>query len=280
MQSGQAAMPSWAGAAPQQPVPVPVAISTPVGMTQEQQQATEAAVNQLGAGVLSLEERLARLEAQMAQVYPTVGNLDTRLNGMAFTVEGINDMMGKMEEGIVNLATQASANQSNLDLFRQQMTASLSAAEATLTTSLNDLRTKVGHNESMTKHIEKAVSMMQSQPSKFNSSLSAGGNTSFMPWKHMMPSKFGSKVETWREWQEDVRGYFDSSKPGIKEVLQALENEDEEQGADFARREYLLMASEGPALWRALKNLTEIGSDAHRIVTGAPDEDGSLHGQS
>ena len=98
MQSGQAA-------APQQPVPVPVAISTPVGMTQEQQQATEAAVNQLGAGVLSLEERLARLEAQMAQVYPTVGSLDTRLNGLALTVEGINDMMGKMEEGIVNLAT-------------------------------------------------------------------------------------------------------------------------------------------------------------------------------
>ena len=97
MQSGQAAMPSGAGAAPQQSLPVPVAISTPVGMTPELQQATEVAVNHLGAGVLSLEERLARLEAQMAQVFPVVGNLDTRLSGLALTVEGINDTMGKME---------------------------------------------------------------------------------------------------------------------------------------------------------------------------------------
>ena len=36
------------------------------------------------------------------------------------------------------------------------------------------------------------------------------------------------------------------------------------------------MAMEGPALWRALKNLTEVGSDARRIVTGVPDEDGFL----
>ena len=70
----------------------------------------------------------------------------------------------------------------------------------------------------------------------------------------MMPSKFGNKVDTWREWQEDVRGYFDSSKAGIKEVFQALENEEEEQGVDFVMQEYPLMGHEGPALWRALKH--------------------------
>ena len=32
----------------------------------------------------------------------------------------------------------------------------------------------------------------------------------------------------------------------------------------------------GPALWRALKHLTEVGSDARRIVTSVPDEDGFL----
>ena len=102
------------------------------------------------------------------------------------------------------------------------------------------------------------------------------GSTNFVPWKHMTPPKFGNKVELWREWQEDVRGYFDGTKTVIREVLQALENEDEEQGSSFVRQEHAEFATEGPALWRALKNLTEVGSDARRIVTGVPDEDGFL----
>ena len=96
----------------------------------------------------------------------------------------------------------------------------------------------------------------------------------------MTPGKFGNKVELWREWQEDVRGYFDGSKPGVKEALQALENEDEEEGADFILREHPAMACEGPSLWRALKNLTEVGSDARRIVTAVADEDGFSHGRN
>ena len=92
----------------------------------------------------------------------------------------------------------------------------------------------------------------------------------------MTPVKFGNKVELWREWQEDVRGYFDGTRPGIREALQSLENEDEEQGTDFIKQEHPSVAAEGQALWRALKNLTEVGSDARRIVTGVPDEDGFL----
>ena len=46
----------------------------------------------------------------------------------------------------------------------------------------------------------------------------------------MTPPKFGSKVELWREWQEDVRGYLDATKPGIKDVLQAIEHEEQEEG--------------------------------------------------
>ena len=41
---------------------MPIAMNTPAGMMQEQQQATEAAVTQLAAGVLSVEERIVRLE--------------------------------------------------------------------------------------------------------------------------------------------------------------------------------------------------------------------------
>ena len=52
--------------------------------------------------------------------------------------------------------------------------------------------------------------------------------------------------------------------------------EDEEQGSSFIRQEHAEFAAEGPALWRALKNLTEVGSDARRIVTSVPDEDGFL----
>ena len=94
--------------------------------------------------------------------------------------------------------------------------------------------------------------------------------------ENMVPSRFGSKLERWREWQEDVRGYFDGTKRGIREALQALEHENEEQGIEFIRHEYPLMALEGQALWRALKSLTEEGTEARRIVTSVSEEDGSV----
>ena len=60
----------------------------------------------------------------------------------------------------------------------------------------------------------------------------------------MTPPKFGSKVELWREWQEHVRGYLDATKPGIKEVLQALKNEEQEEGLEFVQQEHAHMMGE------------------------------------
>ena len=217
--------PGWAAA--QQQMPVPIAISTP-GMTQAQQQVTEAAVTQLAAGVLGSEERLARLEAHAEHVAPNLTSMESRLQGLTNTVQSLSDTIGKMEEAFVNMMTQVTGTQSNLDTFRNQMTASLQTAEGTLTASLNNLAQKVGQNEIMIRQFESATSNSQGVR---QSAMTSTGSTNFVPWKHLTPTKFGNKVELWREWQEDVRGYFDGTKPGIREVLQTLENEDEKQGA-------------------------------------------------
>ena len=177
-----------------------------------------------------------------------------------------------MEEAMVSWLTQVTGSQSNLDAFKHQMTSSLTSAEGTLSSSLNALVQRVSQTETMIRNFENVVS---NSPGPRSSSGSPG-STNFVPWKHMTPTKFGNKVELWREWQEDVRGYFDGTKPGIKEVLQTFENEEEEQSFDFVAQEHPGMAQEGPSLWRALKNLTEVGSDARRIVTGVPEEDGLL----
>ena len=138
--------PGWAAA--QQQMPVPIAINTP-GMTQAQQQATEAAVTQLAAGVLGGEERLARLEAHAEHVAPSLTNMESKIQGLANTVQGLTDTISKMEEAFVNMLTQVTGTQSNLDVFKHQMTTRLRTAEGTLTTSLNNLAQKVSQSEAM-----------------------------------------------------------------------------------------------------------------------------------
>ena len=68
--------PGWHGAA-QVPVPAAVEISTPRGgMTQEERHATESAVTQLAAGVLSTEERISRLEVHADHTVAAMKNTD------------------------------------------------------------------------------------------------------------------------------------------------------------------------------------------------------------
>ena len=86
--------PGWP-AAGQPQAPTPIAINKPVGMTQEQQ-VTESAVNQLGAGVLSLQERITRLETFAGHATPTITNLEIRLKALGISTEGISDAMSKI----------------------------------------------------------------------------------------------------------------------------------------------------------------------------------------
>ena len=240
------------------------AISTPVGMTQEQQHITESAVTQIAAGVMSADERISQLEAEARRVAPVLSNMETMIQGMGSTTQSLTDTMAQMEETLVNMMKQITGTQSNLDAFKSHMTNSLAAAEGTLSSSLNGLTQKVQQNDNMIRQVE---AMISGSPGAGQASGTSTGGTNFLPWKNMVPSKFGHKPERWREWQEDVRGYFDGTKQGIREVLQSLENENEEQGIEFVRQRFPFMAPEGQALWRALKSLTDEGTEARRIVT-------------
>ena len=68
--------PGWHGAA-QIPVPAAVEINTPRGgMTHEERHATESAVMQLAAGVMSTEERISRLEVHADHTVAAIKNID------------------------------------------------------------------------------------------------------------------------------------------------------------------------------------------------------------
>ena len=130
-------------------------MNTPnVGMTQQQQVATEAAVTQLAAGVLTNEERIIRLEVHAGHVAPALASVETQVHGLTNTVQNLSDTMTKMEEVLVNMLTQVTGTQSNLDAFKNQMTTSLITAEGTLTASLNNLAQKVNQNEAMIRQVE------------------------------------------------------------------------------------------------------------------------------
>ena len=110
--------PGWAGAV-QASGPAPVEINTPRGgMTQHERQVTEAVVTQLAAGALSTEERIARLEAHANYAADAISKADGQLLGLANTVQSVSDATTKMEEALVNMVTQVTGTQSNLDLFK------------------------------------------------------------------------------------------------------------------------------------------------------------------
>ena len=149
-------------------------------MMQAQQQVTEAAVTQLAAGVLGVEERLTRLEAHAEHVAPNLTNIESRVQGLSNTVQSLSDTIAKMEEAFVNMLTQVIGTQSNLDAFKNQMTASLRTAEGTLTVSLNNLAQKVGQTEAMIRQVESVASNSQGTR---QSAMTSSGSTNFCAMK-------------------------------------------------------------------------------------------------
>ena len=174
--------PGWHGAAQ---IPVPVEINTPRGgMTHEERHATESAVTQLAAGVMSTEERISRLEVHADHTVTAIKNIEGQMLGMAGTVQSASDATSKIEEALVTMLTQLTGTQSNFEAFKQQMTSSLTRAEGTLSTSLNSLAHRVSQTEGMMKQMEQAMS---NQSSNFtggrSGSNSSPGSTNFIPWK-------------------------------------------------------------------------------------------------
>ena len=161
-----------------------IPIGTPAGMTQEQQNVTESAVTQLAVGVMSVEERIGRLETEAGRVAPALSDLDTRVQGIGGTAQSITDTMAKFEETMVNMLKQITGAQANLDAFKQQMTSSLTSAEGTLSTSLNGLAHRVSQTEGMIKQMEQAMSNQGSNLTGGRSGSNASpGSTNFIPWK-------------------------------------------------------------------------------------------------
>ena len=92
-------------------------------MTQEQQNVTESAVTQLAAGVMSVEERIGRLEAEAGRVAPALSDLEVRVQGIGGTAQSITDTMAKVEEAMVNMLTQITGTNVDLSKSRRNIVA-------------------------------------------------------------------------------------------------------------------------------------------------------------
>ena len=156
------------------------AISTPVGMTQEQQHITESVVTQIAAGVMSADEKISQLEVEARRVAPALVDMDTRIHGIGGTTQSLTDTMAQMEETMVNMLKQITGTQASLDSFKSHMTNSLAAAEGTLSSSLNGLTQKVQQNDAMIRQVE---SMMSNSAGMGQTPGSHTGSTSFLPLK-------------------------------------------------------------------------------------------------
>ena len=93
---------------------------------------------------------------------------------------------------------------------------------------------------------------------------------------NVTPKAFGNKEEHRREWVEEVRGYMDAVKPGMRDLLIAAEKERDTTVVDsaWACNKNMNLGQESIQVWRALKKLTEDHSEARQVVTSVPGEDG------
>ena len=98
----------------------------------------------------------------------------------------------------------------------------------------------------------------------------------FIPWKQLTPKPFGAKEDHWREWAEEFRDYLDAMKPGMKTILITAEKEPDNiiVNTAWAKLQNDLLGAESTNLWRALKKLTEEGTEARQVVSSVPGEDG------
>merc|ERR1712129_65699 len=129
---------------------------------------------------------------------------------------------GRIDSSIVGIVSETSKNQMELNSHKQNMESRLRTAEATLNSLIMALKARVDQHDQQFKQVEATMFQGGGKGASFQNA-----GTNFVPLKNMTPPKFGSKIETWREWQEDVRGYLDGTRPGIKDVLQAIENEEQ-----------------------------------------------------
>ena len=120
--------------------------------------------------------------------------------------------LGRVDSSIVGLVAETSKNYMELNNHKKDMESRLRTAETTLNSLILTLKSRVDQHDQLFRQVEATISHGGGKGDSFSSSV----GTSFVPLKNMTPPKFGSKIETWREWQEDVRGYLDGAKPGIK----------------------------------------------------------------
>ena len=76
----------------------------------------------------------------------------------------------------------------------------------------------------------------------------------------MTPSSLSGKEEKWREWIEEVRGFIEASKAGMKSLLMRIEKAQEQGGPvnkDWVTNNEPLLAGESDISWRSLEALTE-----------------------
>ena len=156
------------------------AISTPVGMTREQQHITESVVTQIAAGVMTADEKISQLEAEARRVAPKLADMEIRMQGLGGTAQSLTDTMAQMEETMVNMLKQITGTQASLDAFKSHMTNSLAAAEGTLSSSLSGQTQKVQQSDAMIRQVEAMVS--NSTGARQGPGMSTG-STNFLPWK-------------------------------------------------------------------------------------------------
>ena len=159
-----------------------------VGMTQQEQHVTQTAV-------MSLDERVARLEASMTIADGALQNVDARLNEAKIMDDRSMAELGRIDSSIVGIVAETSKNQMELNNHKKDMESRLMQAETTLNSLILALRSRVDQHDQLFKQVEATISQGGGRDSNVQSSI----GTNFVPLKSMTPPKFGSKIETWRE---------------------------------------------------------------------------------
>ena len=169
---------------------------------------------------------------------PVLEQADRRFDQMTGRVVEMERRLNILDQGVMAIKTQADQKVDEIIMKQQTEEVRVGVVEQEIVKHMADMTQKMTTADlnvmNMIQQLRGEVSRLdlglkQAQGQIATNGSSTGGGSGgfkgFLPWKHMTPNRFGGKEEHWREWLEEVRGYIESTRPGMKALLLALERE-------------------------------------------------------
>ena len=230
--------------------------------------------------LIAMDTRIAANENVLTNTGAQVAQIMEQMASFTERMEDINAAMTTHKTTIdAEKAAVVQALNRELDEHKAALAQVVNEARTEFDQVRRNLSTLFGGTGKGFQEIKTKVEALETEIAQFRVHGTGGGGAQtkgFLPIKEQLPGKFGKTEEEWRRWQEDVTEYFDTVRPGLKDVLKEAEKSkdaiDPAWLVNMANKSPVCTPDNSVHLFRALRTLTE--AEARMVLQGVRDENG------